>query len=196
MPAVITRLLGPLKRLVARTRAPADSWGRLDHAPPLAQFGPGARHEFSHYLQGTSSVTISSVAEMQEWLLGCEYQTDEALFHEEDFWQHPDTFERMRAGDCEDFALWAWRTLIALNVDVDFVVGLCTSEGRPQFRHAWIVFRDDGLEYVLEPAATHRDRMIQPLAAVRHQYLPQIGVDRHARRFTYRGSTGGLLHTL
>lgn len=187
MPAVLTRLLGPLRRFAARATAPPDPWVRLDRPPSLAQFGPGAKHEFAHYLAGTDSVPVTSLSEMQEWLLGCEYQTDEALFHEEDFWQHPATFERLRAGDCEDFALWSWRTLLALKVDADFVVGLCTCDGRPQFRHAWIVFREEGVEYVLEPAATDRARMIHPLNVVRALYVPQLGVDRYARPFTYRG---------
>jgi hypothetical protein len=45
------------------------------------------------------------------------------LFGEADFWQHPSTFERLRTGDCEDFAVWAWRKLIELGYDVDLVAG-------------------------------------------------------------------------
>ena len=39
------------------------------------------------------------------WLAECRYETDTNLFHESDYWQHPRTFEQLRCGDCEDFAI-------------------------------------------------------------------------------------------
>lgn len=187
MPRVFTRLLAPLRRLASKARRPADPWDRLHLAPSLAQYGPGAKHDFPHYLTGDSSVTVASIPDVQDWLLGCEYVTDEVLFHEDDYWQHPATFERLRAGDCEDFALWTWRTLGTLRVDADFVIGYCSSPGVPPVRHAWVVFRAEGIEYLFEPAARERERMVVPLGVVRDRYVPQIGVDRQARRFAFRG---------
>jgi predicted transglutaminase-like cysteine proteinase len=34
--------------------------------------------------------------------------------------EHPGAFERRRRGDCEDFALWAWRKLAEVGVDAEF----------------------------------------------------------------------------
>src|SRR5205085_1473130 len=67
---------------------------------------------FAWYFEGQSAVTVGSVDDVCEWLLECEYVHDPELFHEPDFWQHPRTFERLRKGDCEDHALWAWRKLV------------------------------------------------------------------------------------
>jgi hypothetical protein len=130
---------------------------------------------------------VGSLEEVQDWLLECRYESDEALFAEADFWQHPATFEHLRAGDCEDFALWAWRKLIELGMDADVVAGYTLEDGELAGRHAWIVFRQAGLEYLFEPAYRDKARMIRPLAEVRQNYLPQFGVDSTGRRFGFSG---------
>lgn len=177
----------PVDRYLARTRPVADHWERLSAAPGLRQFGPGARLDFSEYLTGSSNVDVSSVDAMRAWLLECEYASDETLFNEHDFWQHPVTFERMRAGDCEDFAIWAWRKLLELGVDADFVTGYCVKDGALDGRHAWVLFRQDGIEYLFEPGARRAERMLRRLDDVRSDYLPQFGVDRRARPFSFAG---------
>ena len=73
--------------------------------PRFILFGSGARLDFPKYLSGDSVVAISTFAEIREWLSHCTYESDQVLFNERDFWQHPSTFERLRAGDCEDFAI-------------------------------------------------------------------------------------------
>jgi hypothetical protein len=50
---------------------------------------------------GSTNVSVDSIEAIQDWLLGCQYESDEALFGEADFWLHPTTFERLRSGDCE-----------------------------------------------------------------------------------------------
>ena len=74
-------------------------------------FGPGSRCDFAHYFEGESHVPVASIDDIVRWLTSCEYDTDIALFHEQDVWQHPADFEQLRRGDCEDFALWAWGKL-------------------------------------------------------------------------------------
>ena len=86
-------------------------------------FGPGSRCDFSHYFEGESHVPVSSIDDIVKWLTSCEYVTDLALFHEQDVWQHPAAFEQLRRGDCEDFALWAWRKLAEVGVEAEFYVG-------------------------------------------------------------------------
>ncbi len=150
-------------------------------------YGAGARLEFAEYLRGDSKVSVGSLAEIQSWLLGCAYQSDEALFAESDFWQHPVTFERLRAGDCEDFALWAWRKLVELGYDVDFVVGYRLDEGALRDRHAWLMLRMEDVEHVFEPAMRTREGMIRPLSEVRDQYIPEFGADRTGKRLAFIG---------
>ena len=187
---MLERLLGRLQRLTNRSTAQPNAWKRSVVTPRLDEFGPGARHEFDHYLAGESTVAVSTLEDVQQWLLGCAYVSDEALFHEDDVWQHPSAFEQRRAGDCEDFALWAWRKLCELGVDAEFVVGACSSRGSEPVRHAWLVIRVDEVEYLFEPAAAERERMVMPLSVVRECYVPHVGVDRRAQRFSFRGNHG------
>jgi len=110
------QLFAPVLRLawhvMVRLTPDGDPWERLNVAPRLHMYGGGSRREFSQYLTGPSRVAVSSLGAIQDWLLDCRYETDETLFAEPDFWQHPTTFEHLRAGDCEDFSLWAWRKLV------------------------------------------------------------------------------------
>lgn len=164
-----------------------DPWEKLPVAPALGQYGPGARLDFAEYLVGESVVKVHSIEEIQEWLRGCEYQSDESLFNERDFWQHPSTFERLRAGDCEDFAIWAWRKLLELGIDANLVAGYSVKNGELDGRHAWVTFTRGGEQYVYEPSWRNVERAIRPLSKARDEYFPQFGVDRHAKRFAYSG---------
>lgn len=184
---IVGFMLRPLWGALIRLMPDGDPWERVNIAPRLDMYGSGARLEFSRYLQGSSRVTVASIDDVQDWLLGCRYERDEALFAEPDFWQHPTTFEHLRAGDCEDFALWTWRKLIELEVDADFITGYSLTGGELAGRHAWVVFREGGSEFLFEPVARDKARMIRPLAEVRHEYLPEFGADRTARRFAFTG---------
>jgi len=83
---------------------------------------------------------------------------DASLFRESDYWQHPHTFEQLRRGDCEDFALWAWRKLIEIGIDADLVIGRRVPPQSENSRHAWILFRRGGDEFLFEPVLCHRER--------------------------------------
>ena len=54
-------------------------------------------------------------------------------------------------------------------------------------RHAWIVFRQEGTEFLFEPVCREKSRMIRPLVDLRGAYLPEFGVDRSAGRFAFSG---------
>lgn len=181
------RLLRPLWELAVRHLPIDDPWERLATRPKLHMYGSGARLDFAAYLQGETIVAVGSLEEVQDWLLGCRYEHDDVLFGESDFWQHPSTFERLRAGDCEDYAVWAWRKLIELGENVDLVAGWCVREGELDGRHAWLLLRRDDVEFVFEPVARDRQQMLRPLAEVRDSYIPQFGVDRHGKRFAFSG---------
>lgn len=176
-----------MARLRVRLAPEEDPWARLHAVPALATYGIGARHDFVEYLARRSRVEVASIDEVQDWLLRCRYVSDEALFGEIDHWQHPSAFERRGAGDCEDFALWGWRKLVELRIDADFVTGYCLADGALDARHAWIVFRHEGVEYLFDPVLRDREAMVRPLDEVRDAYLPQFGVDGTGRRFAFVG---------
>jgi nitrite reductase/ring-hydroxylating ferredoxin subunit len=190
---MLARLLTPLLRRLVGTIPLAERWERVAIVPSLAAIASGARNEFSWYFEGESAVAVSSLDEIHAWLASCSYAHDMALFRERDFWQHPVTFERLRTGDCEDFALWAWRKLVELGYDADFVIGYTGDETASAARHAWIVFRRDGAEYVYEPVRKHFDTAVQPLTTVMAHYTPEYGVGRDLVRYTYMGRVSVVL---
>jgi hypothetical protein len=175
------------ERVILVFRPPADPWTRLRLRPPVHVFGPGARQDFAWYFHGQSSVDVRHVADMLAWLRECEYVSDEDAYQVTDFWLHPSAFELQRRGDCEDFALWAWRKLVELGFDAEFVVGYATAGPAAGRRHAWVVFRDGEHEYLLEPCQRTAEHALQPLPAVRANYVPEYGVDAQRRRFTFAG---------
>ncbi|MDB4908765.1 MAG: hypothetical protein JWO05_3549 [Gemmatimonadetes bacterium] len=184
---LLRRLLRPIWEFAIRLVPFDDPWERFASQPSLHMYGSGARLDFASYLKGDTLVVVTSLEEVQDWLLECRYEHDEVLFGEADFWQHPSTFERLRSGDCEDFAVWAWRKLVELGQDVDLVAGWCVRDGELDGRHAWLLLRREGVEYLFEPVARAREDMLRPLSEVREDYVPQFGVDRNARRFSFAG---------
>jgi hypothetical protein len=172
--------------------AAESAWERVPMDVPAAAFGLGSRCQFPQYFQGESTVQVTSIDDMVEWLRTCEYVSDTEQFHEADVWQEPCAFERRQRGDCEDFALWAWRKLAELGVDAEFYVGQVRCGDRPEVsrQHAWVVYRANGEVVLFEPAAQERHRMIQPLDAVKHEYVPHFAVDR---RFVTSAFVGCLL---
>lgn len=167
--------------------AKGDPWVRLPLAPPLPAFGPGAGHDFPHYLEGTSRVRVATPRDVAEWLTGCRYADDTILLDEHDYWQHPCTFEVVRSGDCEDYALWAWRKLVEARYDADFVVGMHRRTDGVEGRHAWVTFREGDAEYVLDGVQRSVEAIIRLRAAAADEYTPQVGVTRTGVRFAYAG---------
>jgi hypothetical protein len=188
-------MLARLRALARRTRerlalalfAPRDPWARLSRRPPVHAFGPGSRQEFTWYFQGESNVDVRQLDDMLAWLGQCEYTADHVAYQVNDFWQHPRTFELMRRGDCEDFALWAWRKLVELGFDAQFVVGYAIVGPEAGRRHAWVQFREGDQVYVLEPCQRSAAHAIRPLREVRDSYFPEYGVDARQERFTFAG---------
>lgn len=172
--------------LLDRTVRFDDPWERVACDVPLHRFGSGAQHDFPWYFDGASTVEASTVDAAQAWLLDCAYARDPDLFREADFWQHPCTFEQLRRGDCEDFALWTWRRLVELGYDADLVAGHC-AWWREASGHAWVVFHHDGTPHLFDPVLRDPARMIRPLDAVRDRYCPEVAVDRHFHRYAYAG---------
>lgn len=165
---------------IARQLGLADSpWERLRMDVPPTAFGPGSRTAFSAYFDGESRVPVRSIDDIVRWLGTCEYVSDAEQFHEADVWQPPCAFERRQRGDCEDFALWAWRKLIEIGVEAEFYVGrvICTNLPGLTRQHAWVIYRADREDVLFEPAAREPQQMMRPLAAVKDAYVPHFAVD-------------------
>ena len=158
---------------------PGSPWERVPIDVPPTAFGPGSRWQFSHYFEGESRVAVASIDDIVAWLGTCEYASDAEQFHQPDLWQEPCAFEQRRRGDCEDFALWAWRKLVEIGVDAELFVGrvVCGPEPATERQHAWVVYRDGGEVCLFEPAARDRPRMIRPWSAVKDDYVPHFAVD-------------------
>ena len=186
------KLLASFSHLSSSDGSSRDPWERMQHYQvPLTAFGPGNHHDFDWYFQGESAVQVSSLDEIQEWLLACQYVRDDALFNEADFWQHPRTFEQLRRGDCEDHALWAWRKLVELGFNADLVTGTVlhpSDETVERGDHAWVLLYDDDHTLVFEAVAKSRERMIRSLDDVRDRYRPEFGVDRVRQRYAFVGA--------
>ena len=173
------RLLSQFMHLAARLVGDESAWDRVPMPVPERVFGPGSRQPFTDYFDGESCVRARSIDEIVAWLQTCEYVSDLELFHERDVWQHPGIFEQQKRGDCEDFALWAWRKLAELSIDAEFYVGRVICEDRPGIdrQHAWVVYSLDGTEFLFEPAARTPSKMIRPLVDAMDQYVPHFAVD-------------------
>ena len=183
----LSAVLHPFGRLALRFLPVRDPWARLPYDAPLEAFGEGARRDFAWVFEGDSAVTVRSFADILDWLDGCEYVSDPHLFQEDDFCQHPRTFEHIRRGDCEDYALWAWRKMVELEMDAELVVGRRVPPGSMNSRHAWIMFRQSGVEFLFEPICRDRSASIRPLETVRQAYIPEFGVAPDRRRFSFAG---------
>jgi hypothetical protein len=184
MPAIsvggsLRRLFSPFMRLTARLVGRESAWERVAMRVPEGAFGPGSQQPFAEYFKGRSSVRVASIDDIVAWLQTCEYVSDLELFHERDFWQHPRAFERLKRGDCEDFALWAWRKLAELGIDAELCVGRMICDDRPELdrQHAWVVYRVNGTAFLFEPAARTPSRMIRPLADAMGEYVPYFAVN-------------------
>jgi len=186
----IHRLSLYFARLAARLMGRESAWDAIRIPVPPGAFGPGSRRPFADYFTGESAVRVQSLDDIAEWLQSCEYVTDSELFHDRDVWQHPSAFEQCRRGDCEDFALWAWRKLAEIGVDAQFCVGRVIAAGdRPEInrQHAWVIYRLDDSEFLFEPAARIRSRMIRPLAEAADEYVPHFAVNHRFDTHAFAG---------
>ena len=188
---LLRRFLWPVLRPLARRVKSDDPWDRTEQRVPSSSFGRGSLKDFPWYFEGESAVVVGSVDDVCAWLLDCAYLHDKETFNEEDFWQHPSTFERLRQGDCEDHAIWAWRKLVELGLDAELVSGMqrgMLDTPRAVARgHVWIRFRQNGSEYILETVAKSRERMIRPFDEAKGDYVPFTGVDGRFQTYTYSG---------
>lgn len=111
----------------------------------------------SYLIGGDLTVKCGSLDEVQTFLRKCRYVSDPEQFGVSEYWLHPRFFERLRRGDCEDFALWAWRQLLAMGLDARLVLGRCGRGDRSN--HAWVTFSDSQAHYLLEPTSRQHRKL-------------------------------------
>ena len=175
----LNRLISAFIRIGARLAGRESPWERVSMRVPETVFGPGSQRPFAAYFEGESGVPVRSIDDIVAWLQSCEYVTDLEQFNQRDVWQHPGAFERLRRGDCEDFALWAWRKLAELGIEAELCVGRVVVATEPGIdrQHAWVVYHVDGAAYLFEAAARTPALMIRPLEEAMDQYVPHFAVN-------------------
>lgn len=171
-----------VERLAAFFEACTDPWDRLPLACAPNAFGVGSTRSFADYFQGTSQVTARSLEEICAWLQGCECRSDHALFRQEDHWLHPLAFERLRQGDCEDHALWAWRKLAEIGMPARFTAGRW--EG---VAHAWLVLDQTDGTRIFETTAKSRAMLLPFDPETRAAYCPALSIDHALRTYVHAG---------
>ena len=122
----------------------------------------------------------SDIPEMRRFLSRCNYVSDQEQFAKKDYWQPPEQFENSRRGDCDDFALWAWRQLLHMGYVARFVVGRA---GRYGGGHAWVTFENQGKAYLCEPLAAPFGATLPRLSALR--YKPRFSMGWDGKTISY-----------
>lgn len=180
-------VLAPLIRFMLRWFRHDDPWEPLDpRRIPPKHYGSGSTKPFEWYLEGESTVAVSTLDEIVSWLLECNYASDVDLFNEPDFWQHPRTFEYLRRGDCEDHALWAWRKLRDLGIEAELIAGQW-NQGEVPGGHVWVVFEQDGEQWLFETVPKAPDAIIARLDDVKTRYRPELAISGSLRSRAYTG---------
>lgn len=168
--------------------------GRFQNLP--AQFyGKGCNRDFKEYLEGNSWVPVKNINDIANWLLGCTYTSDLSHKGVRDYWQHPRELEATRKGDCEDFALWAWRKLIELNVQCEFMVGRWV-RGEQSGAHAWVLLIVEDQPIIFETTGTSRKRMFKSLEMAATEYVPFASIDHKVRKKAYIGIANRILRLM
>jgi hypothetical protein len=186
--AWLYRLLRPLFVRALDYVPLKDSWEQWSQRiPPWAYSRGGSLHEFSWYFQAESAVRVTSIEDICAWLLACEFVSDQELFGQKDFWQHPCEFEKLRKGDCDDHALWAWRKLSELGYITELVVGRRLEASGEWDGHAWVQCSPTGEQMVLEAAEKDPARMLRPLTEVKRVLRPHFAVRSDLHQTAFEG---------
>jgi transglutaminase superfamily protein len=142
----------------------------------------GIRPSFplGRYISHPLAINCESIDEVRQFLRGCRQVSDKELFDKDDYWQPPEDFERMKKGDCEDFAFWTWRQFMDLGFDARVVFGRV---GRYGAGHAWVQFVQDGKCFIVEPTRAFLGASFPRLTTL--SYQPKYSVAWDGEKLTY-----------
>jgi hypothetical protein len=150
-----------------------DTEGRLTFRPDQRRRSHfPSSFPIGRYLSQPLSVECRNLEDLRSFLRKCRYVSDEEQFGLPDFWMPPEEFEKSRKGDCEDFALYAWRQVLSLGYSARFVGG---KHGRYGEGHAWVTFKEDGKTFLLEPQARSNGPRLPRLSTL--SYTPDVSVE-------------------
>jgi len=143
-------------------------------------FRPDQRHRghfpatfpIGRYITQPLSVKCKSLEDLRKFLRTCHGVSDKDQFGKNDYWMPPEDFEKSRKGDCDDFAMYAWRQLLEMGYTARFVAG---TVGDSKQGHAWVSFEKDGKHFLLEPQARFLGLRFPRLEALR--YKPAVSVE-------------------
>jgi transglutaminase superfamily protein len=124
------------------------------------------------YVTQPLTVKCQSLEDLRKFLRTCRGVSDKEQFGKDDYWMPPQDFEKSRKGDCDDFAMYAWRQLLEMGYKARFVGGIV---GDSPVKHAWVTFEKDGKHFLLEPQARFLGLWLPRLDALR--YKPDVSVE-------------------
>ena len=132
------------------------------------------------YLSQPLSVACTTISEIRAFLLQCRYVSDQEQFNKPDYWMPPEEFEQRKKGDCDDFALWTWRQLMAMGCQCRFVIGRASRYGEG---HAWVTLKEHETSFLVEPLMARLGDKLPRLSTVR--YEPRISVEWDGKQIHY-----------
>jgi hypothetical protein len=132
------------------------------------------------YVSQPLRVPCATLEDVRTFLASCSFMSDQDQFGRKDYWTPPEEFEERKRGDCDDFALWAWRQVMSLGYDARFVVG---RSGLYGIGHAWVTFLRNHRVFLLESTAACLGAQIPRLDTLR--YHPLVSVRWDGERIRY-----------
>lgn len=110
--------------LIAETIPEAyDALGKKVLRPDLKRRGYHPTWPMGRYVSRPLQVRCETIADVRRFLASCRYVSDQVQFGKLDYWLPPEQFEKTKAGDCDEFALWTWRQLMDLGYEARVVFG-------------------------------------------------------------------------
>jgi hypothetical protein len=157
-----------------------DESGKKVFRPFDRRKGPRPTFPLGRYVSRPLAVRCRSIEEVRQFLRECKYVSDKELFDKEEYWQPPEDFEKLKKGDCEDFAFWTWRQLMDLGQDCRVVFG---PHGRYGVGHAWVQVIRDGKCFIVEPQRSRFGKVFPRLSTL--EYHPKFPVAWDGEKLTY-----------
>lgn len=157
-----------------------DCEGRVTILPEKKSLHFKPTFAMGTYFTSPFTVRCVSIEEMRQFLRKCTFASDKDQFGVGDYWMPPAEFEKRRRGDCDDFALWAWRQMLGLGYRARFVIGRA---GLRRGGHAWVTFEENGSHYLLEPTAANQSRLARLTVSA---YEPRVSVEAEGEKLVFR----------
>ncbi len=152
-----------------------DVYGRKVFRPGATQRRRGFRptYPMGRNLTEPLKHKCANFGEMRRFLATCRGSHGHR-FNKRDYWQPPEEFEETRAGDCVDFAIWAWRQVLDMGYEARFVGGKAGKYGEG---HAWVTFEKGGKCYLMEPQLWPLGLRMPRLSTLRYHPKTSVGWD-------------------